>query len=435
MKIFENFSTFSKGNLKISTCIVLAVSILIAITTLCISLYALFFVNKIFGYLVQTDQLYAVLKYFNTSLQKLLIAFFLFGVTTAYFIPKIILTPLNSLLEGSKQLTQGNLDYRLKRSKYFEIDALVQTYNKMASALQSLYKNLEQKVKDRTMELEKANEELKSTEVMMVHSEKMRSLGQLVAGITHEINNPINFIYGNLVYLNDYSKGLIDLINCYEKYDTNLSEEAQKEIKEIKEKIELDYIKEDLPSLIKSCREGTERTKNIVMDLKNFSRLDEMVISEINIPKEIDTTLNILHNKIKNRIEIIKEYEQNIPLVDGYGGQINQVFMNILDNACYAISDEGKIYIRIKNKENHVIIEFEDTGSGIEKDKLTKIFEPFFTTKPVGEGTGLGMSISYEVIKLHNGKIEVESEVGKGTKFTIELPVKMEKTPDNENVE
>src|SRR5574344_1422055 len=186
---------------------------------------------------------------------------------------------------------------------------------------------------------------------MMVHSEKMRSLGQLVAGITHEINNPINFRHGNLVYLKQYSKGLLELIEDYEKYEELLSEEAKAELKEIKERIELDFIKDDLPSLIKSCQEGTERTKNIVMDLKNFSRLDEMVINDIDLKKEIDTTLNILHNKIKNKIEIVKDYNPDIPIIEGYGGQLNQVFMNILDNACYAIQESGKIYIRLKKEK------------------------------------------------------------------------------------
>ena len=187
------------------------------------------------------------------------------------------------------------------------------------------------------------------------------------------------------------------------------------------EEKEYDYLKEDLPDLIKSCREGTVRTKNIVMDLKNFSRTEKMIINEIEINKEINTTLNILYNKYKNRITIHKEFGDVAP-IDCYGGQINQVLMNIIDNAIFAIKETGDIYIRTKEENNNLIIEIEDNGIGISKENLTKVFEPFFTTKGVGEGTGLGMSISYKIIESHGGKINIDSEVGKGTKFTITLP-------------
>lgn len=296
----------------------------------------------------------------------------------------------------------------------------------MAENLQTLYVELDSKVKERTKELEGANKELKSAQAMMVHSEKMRSLGQLVAGITHEINNPINFIHGNMVHLKNYSNALIEIINLYEESESDLSEEKQQTLKELKEKIELDFLKEDLPQLIKSCHEGTERTKNIILDLKNFSRLDEQVVNNIDLPKEIDTTLNILQNKIKGKIEIIKEYDDNVSYIEGYGGQLNQVFMNILDNACYAVKEKGSIRIKLHKTEKDVIIEFEDSGCGMSKEQAAKIFDPFFTTKPVGEGTGLGMSISYKVIQQHNGVISVDSTEGKGTKFIIQLPLKME---------
>jgi two-component system NtrC family sensor kinase len=412
-------------NLKISTCVVFTVSVLVALSTLAIALYSMFFVKTYFAAILPYGQLAPALTIFNSSLQKFVLACLFFGLLTAYFITKIILNPLTELIKGTHEIAKGNLSYRLKKSRYSEISVLVDTYNKMAEALQTLYKDLEKKVQDRTKELSEANEQLKSTQVMMVHSEKMRSLGQLVAGITHEINNPVNFIHGNLVYLRKYTDALFELIAQYEMLEGSLSEEQKKAIAEVKEKIELSYIKEDLPSLIRSCQEGTERTKNIVMDLKNFSRLDEMVVSDIDLPREIDTTLNILHNKIKNRIEVVKEYNPDVPIIEGYGGQLNQVFMNILDNACYAIKNEGKIFIRLKKEDNHVIIEFEDTGAGIAKEKMDKIFEPFYTTKPVGEGTGLGMAISYKVIQCHNGKIEVNSELGKGTVFKITLPICM----------
>lgn len=413
-------------NIKISTAIALTTSLLLMVATLGIAVYALYFVDKIFAPLAMQNNLISEFTVFKNNLQQLVLSFLIFGMLASYFLTKIIITPLLDLVKGSKELSEGNFNYRFKKTNYLEINKLIDTYNRMAESLQALYSNLENKVQERTKELEDANKELKSTQAMMVHSEKMRSLGELVAGITHEINNPVNFIYGNLSHLQNYTKALMELIGLYETLEIDLNEDKKKELKDLKEKIELDFLKEDLPMLIKSCREGTERTKNIILDLKNFSRFDEMVVNTIDLTKEIDTTLNILHNKIKGKIEIVKEYEDNIPLIEGHGGQLNQVFMNILDNSCYAIEKTGTIFIRLQKTEKDVIIEFEDTGCGMNKEQMERIFDPFFTTKPVGSGTGLGMSISYKVIQKHNGLISIDSVEGKGTKFRIQLPIKME---------
>lgn len=413
---------------KIGTTIALTISILVTFATLGVALYALYFVQNMTMSSQIQSELYSQLNLLKESLQLIVIAFLVFGLISAYYVTKLVMRPLNEMVNGTKELSKGNFKFRFKPSKYEEFSKLIETYNQMAENLETLYSELENKVKERTKELENANKELKSAQAMMVHSEKMRSLGQLVAGITHEINNPINFVHGNMPHLKNYTTALFQIIELYESFEPELSEEKQTQLKELKDKIELTFIKEDLPKLIKSCHEGTERTKSIILDLKNFSRLDEMVINEIDLPKEIETTLNILHNKIKNEIEIIKEYEDDVPKIEGYGGQLNQVFMNIIDNACYAMNNTGKLYIRLKKVEKNVIIEFEDTGFGIAKEQLEKIFDPFFTTKPVGEGTGLGMSISYKVIENHNGKILVESTVGKGTKFTIVLPILMKKS-------
>jgi len=413
---------------KIGTTIALTISVLVTFATLGVALYALYFVQNMAMSSQIQSELYNQLNLLKESLQLIVIAFLVFGLISAYFVTKLVMQPLNEIVNGTKELSKGNFKFRFKSSKYEEFSKLIETYNKMAENLESLYSELENKVKERTKELENANSELKSAQAMMVHSEKMRSLGQLVAGITHEINNPINFVHGNMPHLKNYTTALFQIIELYESFEQDLNEEKQTQLKELKDKIELSFIKEDLPKLIKSCHEGTERTKSIILDLKNFSRLDEMVINEIDLPKEIDTTLNILHNKIKNQIEVIKEYEDDIPPIEGYGGQLNQVFMNIIDNACYAMNNSGKLYIRLKKVEKNVIIEFEDTGCGIAKEQLEKIFDPFYTTKQVGEGTGLGMSISYKVIENHDGKILVESTVGKGTKFTIVLPILMKKS-------
>lgn len=362
----------------------------------------------------------------------LVFAFVLMGLLISVILARRIASPLNSLIQATGEFEQGDLSNRVSKTSYLEINELVTSYNSMADALQRLYSSMEHKVQERTKQLEVAYQELQNTQAMMVHSEKMKSLGELVAGIMHEINNPVNFIYGNLSHLNNYSADLINIIDTYAKYEKDLKPEELKEIQNLKQELDYEFLKSDLPDLIRSCREGTERTRNIILDLKDFSRMEEVALTNVDIPKEIDTTLNILHNKFKHKITVHKEYEENLPKLEAYGGQINQVIMNILDNAAYAIEskDHGDVWIRIKTVDNSVIMEFEDNGKGMDAVTMDKIFNPFFTTKPVGQGTGLGMAISYKVIKNHQGTISVESEVGKGTKFTVKLPVSREKEPD-----
>ncbi len=375
------------------------------------------------------------LKNFFDSISKdqnLLLSLFVFvGLWLAYSLSNKILSPLKSLIQATGEFEQGDLSNRVEKTSYKEINELVESYNSMADALQRLYSSMEHKVQERTKQLEEAYKELQSTQAMMVHSEKMKSLGELVAGIMHEINNPINFIYGNLSHLNNYSSDLIKIIDTYTELSENLTPDKKKMVNELKQEIDYEFLKSDLPDLIRSCREGTERTRNIILDLKNFSRMEEVALTNVDLPKEIDTTLNILHNKFKNKITVHKEYEENLPKIEGYGGQLNQVLMNILDNAAYAIEEKGDVWIRLKAVDNNVIIEFEDNGRGMDDTTVQKIFNPFFTTKPVGQGTGLGMSISYKVIKNHQGDIKIDTELGRGTKFTIKLPINRDKEQDN----
>ncbi len=374
------------------------------------------------------------LTHLNALLEKvkIFIAIFLFiGVFASAIMSRIVINPLDELTKGVKEFAKGNFDFRLKESKFIEINELVNAYNYMAFQLHDLYDSLELKVQERTLALERANQEIKETQAMMVHSEKMRSLGELVAGIAHEINNPVNFIHGNIIILDNYVKDMLALIDLYIANESSISEDELKKINKKKADMDLDFIRDDVKDLIKSCMEGTERTKNIVLDLKNFSRMEEMVLTQFNIPKEIDTTLNILNNKYKNRITVVKNYDPDVPKIEAFGGQLNQVFMNILDNAQYAIKGEGTVTISVKREGEKVVIKFSDTGEGIKKEDIRKVFEPFYTTKPVGQGTGLGMSITYRVIKNHNGEISVDSELGKGTTFTIKLPINYEKTGEN----
>ncbi len=360
-----------------------------------------------------------------SQLSVLIIIFVVFALILSYFLSRKIISPLNSLVQATGEFEQGDLSNRVERTRYFEINELVESYNSMADALQRLYSSLGRQVEDRTKQLEGAYEELQNTQAMMVHSEKMKSLGELVAGIMHEINNPINFIYGNLSHLTNYSNDLMKIIDTHNLYINELSVEHKKEVENLLQEVDYEFLKSDLPDLIKSCKEGTERTRNIILDLKNFSRMEEVALTSVDLPKEFETTLNILYNKYKNKIVVHKEYQEPLPKIEAYGGQLNQVFMNILDNAAFALDDkpQGDVWIRIKTVDNDVIIEIEDNGKGMDAVTAQKIFNPFFTTKPVGQGTGLGMSISYKVIKNHQGKIEVDTVVGKGTKFTITLPI------------
>ncbi len=345
------------------------------------------------------------------------------------FLSRKISKPLFIMEETVSKIAKGDLSGRLDYTAFDEINKLVQSYNMMANALQRLYSSLEVQVQDKTKELKSAYNELQSTQAMMVHSEKMKSLGELVAGIMHEINNPINFIYGNMTHLSNYSNDLINIIEEYTKYNESLKPEEKEDIENLKQEIDYEFLKTDLPDLIKSCKEGADRAKNIIQDLKSFSRMEEATITDVDLPHEIDTTLNILHNKIKNKATVHKEYNENVPKVEAFGGQLNQVFMNILDNAVGAIKETGDIWIRMnEDKDNkNLIIEIEDNGIGMDEETSRKVFNPFFTTKPVGQGTGLGMSITYKIIKNHQGDIRVESKQNLGTKFIIRLPINIDR--------
>ena len=349
----------------------------------------------------------------------------LVALFVAFVLARSITQPLAIMTRTVSKIAKGDLSDRLEPTKYEELNKLVYTYNSMADALQRLYSTLEAKVSDRTRELKSAYAELQNTQAMMVHSEKMKSLGELVAGIMHEINNPINFIYGNMTHLNNYSNDLISIIDEFTKYKDSLKPEDKDAIEKYMEEVDYGFLKSDLPELIKSCKEGADRAKNIIQDLKSFSRMEEVAITDVDIPTEIDTTLNILHNKIKNKAQVHKEYMENVPKIEAFGGQLNQVFMNILDNAVGAIEKQGDIWIRINpDKDNkNLVIEIQDNGVGMDSETARKVFDPFFTTKPVGQGTGLGMSITHKIIKNHQGSISVESNKGMGTKFIITLPM------------
>jgi len=297
---------------------------------------------------------------------------------------------------------------------------------------------LERRVDSRTMELQEANEELqvtldnlKETQSQLVDSEKMASLGQLTAGIAHEINNPINFIASNIKPLKLDLSEIYQIVAAFEALDESSNSEDIAAAKAKLLEYDYDFLKTEIESLVKGISDGAVRTSEIVLGLRNFSRLDEDVVKKASPNEGLENTLVLLRNKTKDLIEVVEDYDPNIGDIDCFPGKLNQTFMNILNNAIYAVSEkefteEEKPTVTIRTEKESadwVNIYLSDNGIGMDDATKKKIFEPFFTTKDVGEGTGLGMSIVFKIIERHGGKRSVNSEQGKGTEFKISLPV------------
>lgn len=298
-------------------------------------------------------------------------------------------------------------------------------------------------------QLKLALKELENTQAQLIQTEKMSSLGQLVAGIAHEINNPVSFIDGNIVIVNEYIRNLLNLITLYQKCDCHLLSE----IKAYTEEIDFYFIKEDLPKILSSIKMGADRISNLVLSLRNFSRLDEAEKKEVNIHEGLDSTLLILQNRLEAEgnhpeIQVIKKYG-NLPKIECYAGQLNQVFINIINNSIDTLKESmigcrlfAVDYKTTRNQElttynpqihistevldtNQVIIRITDNGCGMPEEVKQKIFDPFFTTKPIGSARGLGMSISYQIINKHGGILKCISTPLQGTEFTIQIPIQI----------
>ena len=284
--------------------------------------------------------------------------------------------------------------------------------------------------KQRFEELRQMNQKLEEAHNQLLQSEKMASIGQLAAGVAHEINNPIGYVYSNLGTLEKYVQDTFGMIDLYEQAEGAIADEAVRtRLKAAREKLDIEFLKEDLRALMSESKDGITRVKQIVQNLKDFSHVDtsdEWHFADLR--NGLDSTLSIVNNEIKYKANVVKEYG-DIPEVECLPSQLNQVFMNLLVNAAHAIEERGTITIRTGTirtgqQGEEVWVEVADTGKGIAPEHLKKIFDPFFTTKPIGKGTGLGLSLSYGIIQKHHGRIEVQSEIGKGTTFRVWLPVK-----------
>ncbi|WP_353572279.1 ATP-binding protein [Candidatus Albibeggiatoa sp. nov. BB20] len=356
-----------------------------------------------------------------------LIIAMIIGVFTA----KSITKPILSLNEAAKKLAQGQWEQNLPIQRGDEIGELATSFNSMGQQLKGLIENLEQKVAERTQQLSKAFKSLKSSQAQLVQSEKMASLGQMVAGVAHEINTPLGYVKGNVETSQDLFAVVEELLVEFEKLHKLLTQDPDEAalaqqfavLDELIQSFHEDDVLDDIKELSLDAVHGVQEISKLVMNLKNFSRLDQAHEEDVDLNKCIDSVLNIAHNLLKHKVEVKLQYA-DLPKIVCSPSQINQVLLNIITNAAQAIEGKGIILIKTHFTNKSVSVLIQDNGAGIDKAHLEKIFDPFFTTKPVGEGTGLGLSISYRIIQQHKGKIKVTSQVGKGTRFVIMLPLK-----------
>lgn len=377
---------------------------------------------------------YRPARYYLLAWSIFMIGIFLFVFSEMGIIPTNNFTayimPLGSALEVVLlSFALADKINILKKEKEEEQAEKLKILNENEELIKEQNSLLERKVRVRTDELEHALRTLQNTQSQLVNQEKMASLGQLTAGIAHEINNPINFVSSNITPLKRDIKDIMEVIEFYRNSgEREFSESTKKEARQLEEDLELDYVLEEVEQLLKGMDDGAKRTVEIVKGLRIFSRVDEQDIKKVDLHDGINSTLILLNSTIPGKIRIVREFGE-LPLVECLAGKLNQVFMNILNNAVHALADhldkiaDPKITVRTKPFADHVVIEIEDNGPGMPEKVKQRIFEPFFTTKAVGKGTGLGLSIVYSIIENHKGSLEVVTEEGQGTTFIISLPI------------
>lgn len=327
-------------------------------------------------------------------------------------------------------LSLGASDYLIKPC---ELDVLMIAVERALDRrrLQCTARKYKADIEKQNKELALRAAELQRLHAQIIHSEKMASLGQLAAGIAHELNNPAGFIYGNMDMLKDKLVGLQELLLAYDQIDLPPNELSL--IGPLKIRIGYDELVEDLNSIAADCLEGAERIRDVVQNLRLFTRLDEADLKQVDLHEGIDSTIRLLNQYYSSGHVMIRRNYARLPLVSCYAAQLNQVWMNLLANAAQAVAGNGEVCITTSLEKNWAVIAISDSGCGISPEARARIFDPFFTTKPVGEGTGLGLSISYGIIERHKGTIGVDSTPGVGTTFTIRIPIALDRAISKSN--
>lgn len=347
-------------------------------------------------------------------------------------IPIIMVTALTDRQSRLAALASGAEDILSKPVDRVELQMRVRNLLRLKQYQDFLSNNfgiLEHEISERTLQLDTVNSRLSETQDRLAQSERLASLGQLAAGVAHEINNPIAYVNANLGTLALYFEHVLKLLDAYETLANLAPADAapRRIIRQLNQELSLVYLRQDAQDLIAESREGVETVRDIVLSLKDFSRADtapEWRLADVH--KGLESTLNIAHNEIKHRADVIKEYG-DLPEIECLPAKLNQVFLNLLVNAAHAIGEKGRrgqIHIRTGVQDEQIWIEIADTGSGIAPEHLKRIFDPFFTTKPEGSGTGLGLSLSYGIVRHHGGSIEVQSRPGEGSTFRVVLPIR-----------
>jgi signal transduction histidine kinase len=337
-------------------------------------------------------------------------------------IPVVFISALHDVEDKLAAFQAGGVDYVSKPFQMEEVLARVSTHMALYQAHQEIAIR-EESLRRNLNELEAAHQQLKEMGSQLLQSEKLASIGLLAAGVAHEINNPIGFVHSNLNTLRDYVSSLLNLLDVYGLIETGASAENRQRLDEPKRQVDLAFLRHDMLELIAESIDGTERIRRIIQDLRDFSHTGESEWCEVNVNNALDSTLNVAWNEIKSKADVIKDYG-DVPVVECLVSQINQVLLNVLINAAQALSEKGRITLRTRQEGEWVSIAVSDTGCGIAAEHREKIFDPFFTTKPFGKGIGLGLSTAYGIVAQHGGRIEVDSELGKGSTITVCLPIR-----------
>ncbi|HEV8487180.1 MAG TPA: ATP-binding protein [Blastocatellia bacterium] len=340
------------------------------------------------------------------------------GCVLSYYLTRSFERPISELMIAARAIASGDLNRKLSLDRKDELGEMAEVLNQMVGNLRGLNDDLANQVRW----LRETKDELAKTQGHMVRQEKMVALGQLVAGVAHELNNPISFVYSNTMLLKDSFAQLHRVLDYYDSVQ-GIAGEFEKRAGEIKSEIDYDYLVPDIAQALADCHEGARRVRDIVLNLRTFSRLDDSELQRADIAEGIESTAKILGQFFRpDRVVLHREYGK-LPEIECYAGQLSQVWMNLMVNAAQAMNSKGDLWIGARVEGDRLVVTFRDNGPGIPDDVVSKIFDPFFTTKKVGDGTGLGLSIVHGIIERHGGEIRVETRIGVGTTFVVELPL------------